>query len=193
MPTSPRSRSISALNGRWRQRDGRFSGLDGSSRRALGQPVHLGSREPGLAAPVDGPATNSEAPTTAIDLFTAATATFCVRYVSLVFRHDRRRVVHFNVTAHATAEWTARHIVHGSGLHRERAWAEGPATVSVIGAGTATANRPNQQNRRARTQRESVWLSRIVTESSQKLPAVVGWSLSSQRVIHMFPNGPGTG
>lgn len=28
-----------------------------------------------------------------------------------VLRHDRRRVVHFNVTAHATARWTAQQVV----------------------------------------------------------------------------------
>lgn len=47
----------------------------------------------------------------AIDFFTVATATFRIPYVSVVLRHDRRRVVHLNVTAHPTAEWTARQIV----------------------------------------------------------------------------------
>jgi putative transposase len=46
-----------------------------------------------------------------IDFFTVVTATFRILYVFVVLRHDRRRVVHFNVTAHPTAEWTARQIV----------------------------------------------------------------------------------
>ena len=37
-----------------------------------------------------------------IDFFTVATATFRIIYVFVVLRHDRRRVVHFNVTAHPT-------------------------------------------------------------------------------------------
>jgi hypothetical protein len=32
---------------------------------------------------------------------------FEVHYVFLVLAHERRRVVHFNVTTHPTAEWTA--------------------------------------------------------------------------------------
>jgi len=31
-----------------------------------------------------------------------------VLYIFLVLAHDRRRVVHFNVTAHPTAEWTVQ-------------------------------------------------------------------------------------
>ena len=46
-----------------------------------------------------------------MDLFTVATATFRVLYVFVVLRHDRRRMAHFNVTTHPTAEWTARQIV----------------------------------------------------------------------------------
>src|ERR1700730_7670973 len=42
-----------------------------------------------------------------IDFFTVATIRFQVLYVFLVLAHDRRRIVHFNVTAHPTAEWTA--------------------------------------------------------------------------------------
>jgi len=33
-----------------------------------------------------------------------------VLYVFLVLAHDRRRIVHFNVTAHPTAEWTAQQL-----------------------------------------------------------------------------------
>ena len=32
-------------------------------------------------------------------------------YVFLVLRHDRRHVVHFNVTTNPTAQWTARQII----------------------------------------------------------------------------------
>jgi putative transposase len=47
----------------------------------------------------------------AIDFFTVATITFRVLYVFLVLRHDRRRIVHFNVTADPTAQWAAQQIV----------------------------------------------------------------------------------
>ena len=39
------------------------------------------------------------------------TVTFRVLYVFLVLRHERRRVVHFNVLANPTARWTAKQIV----------------------------------------------------------------------------------
>ncbi len=45
-----------------------------------------------------------------LDFFTI-TATFRVLFVGVVLRHDRRRVVHFNVTEHPTAEWTAQQVV----------------------------------------------------------------------------------
>jgi hypothetical protein len=46
-----------------------------------------------------------------IDFFTVPTATFRVFYVFIVLMHERRRVVHFNVTEHPTARWTAQQIV----------------------------------------------------------------------------------
>jgi putative transposase len=45
-----------------------------------------------------------------IDFFTAPTVRFQVLYVFLVLAHDRRRILHFNVTAHPTAEWTAQQL-----------------------------------------------------------------------------------
>ncbi|MGB2821632.1 MAG: integrase core domain-containing protein [Phycisphaerae bacterium] len=47
----------------------------------------------------------------AIDFFTVPTVTFRVLYVFLILRHDRRRVVHFNVTTSPTARWAAQQIV----------------------------------------------------------------------------------
>jgi len=46
-----------------------------------------------------------------IDFFTVPTATFRILYVFLVLRHERRQVVHFNVTEQPTAQWTAQQIV----------------------------------------------------------------------------------
>ena len=45
-----------------------------------------------------------------VDFFTVPTIGFRVLYVFLVLAHERRRVVHFNVTAHPTAEWTAQQL-----------------------------------------------------------------------------------
>jgi putative transposase len=47
----------------------------------------------------------------AIDFFTVPTVTFNVLYGFVVLLHDRRHVVHFNVTAHPTARWTAQQII----------------------------------------------------------------------------------
>ena len=48
--------------------------------------------------------------TVSIDFFTVPTIRFQVLYVFLVLAHDRRRIVHFNVTAHPTAEWTGQQL-----------------------------------------------------------------------------------
>src|SRR6202165_3068874 len=45
-----------------------------------------------------------------IDFFTVPTIRFQVLYVFLVVAHERRRIVHFNVTAHPTAEWTVQQL-----------------------------------------------------------------------------------
>ena len=45
-----------------------------------------------------------------VDFFTVPTIRFQVLYVFLVLAHERRRVLHFNVTAHPTAEWTAQQL-----------------------------------------------------------------------------------
>ncbi len=47
----------------------------------------------------------------AIDFFTVPTVTFRVLFVFLVLAHDRRRIVHFNVTEHPSAEWTGRQLI----------------------------------------------------------------------------------
>ena len=46
-----------------------------------------------------------------VNFFAVPTVTFRILYVFLVLRHERRQVVHFNITAHPTAQWTAQQIV----------------------------------------------------------------------------------
>ena len=45
-----------------------------------------------------------------IDFFTVPTLRFQILYVFLVLAHDRRRIVHCNVTARPTAEWTGQQL-----------------------------------------------------------------------------------
>jgi transposase InsO family protein len=51
----------------------------------------------------------------ALDFFTVPTATSRVLFVLIVLSHGRRRLVHFNVTQHPTAEWTARQLIEACG------------------------------------------------------------------------------
>jgi len=53
--------------------------------------------------------------TVALDFFTVATATFKVLFVLVILTHDRRRILHFNATAHPTAVWTARQLLEACG------------------------------------------------------------------------------
>jgi putative transposase len=52
----------------------------------------------------------------AVDFFIVPTATFRILFVLVVLSHARRRLVHFNVTEHPTAGWTARQLVEAYGL-----------------------------------------------------------------------------
>ena len=45
-----------------------------------------------------------------VDFFTVPTVTLRVLFVFVVLSHDRRRIVHFNVTAHPTAAWTGQQL-----------------------------------------------------------------------------------
>jgi putative transposase len=47
----------------------------------------------------------------AIDFFTVPTARLRVLFVLVVLAHHRRRVLHFNVTEHPTATWTAQQLI----------------------------------------------------------------------------------
>jgi transposase InsO family protein len=47
-----------------------------------------------------------------IDFFVVPTATFRVLYVFLALEHDRRRILHFNVTDAPSARWTGQQLVN---------------------------------------------------------------------------------
>jgi hypothetical protein len=46
----------------------------------------------------------------AVDMFVVATATFRLLYAVIVLGHDRRKIIHFDVTAHPTQHWLAHQI-----------------------------------------------------------------------------------
>jgi hypothetical protein len=46
-----------------------------------------------------------------LDFFTVSTIRFHVLFVLILLAHDRRRVVHFNITQDPTALWTAQQVV----------------------------------------------------------------------------------
>jgi len=47
----------------------------------------------------------------ACDFFTVPTVTFRILFGFIMLTHERRRIVHVNVTEHPTAQWTAQQIV----------------------------------------------------------------------------------
>ena len=55
--------------------------------------------------------TNHVATLVSIDFFTVSAFTGRVLFVFVVLLHHRRRIVHFNVTEHPTAAWTAQQMI----------------------------------------------------------------------------------
>ena len=47
-----------------------------------------------------------------MDFFVVPTVTARLLYVLVVMNHERRRIVHFNITDAPTAAWTAQQIIH---------------------------------------------------------------------------------
>src|SRR5215469_11617449 len=45
------------------------------------------------------------------DFFVVPTVTFRVLYVFVVLEHQRRRLLHFNITSHPSSEWTVQQMV----------------------------------------------------------------------------------
>jgi putative transposase len=55
--------------------------------------------------------TNHVATLVSMDFFTVPTVTGRVLFVFVLLAHHRRRIVHFNVTEHPTAAWTAQQVI----------------------------------------------------------------------------------
>jgi putative transposase len=57
----------------------------------------------------------------ALDFFTVPTVTFQLLYCLFVIEHGRRKILHFNITSHPTADWVLqqlRETFSGAGPHR---------------------------------------------------------------------------
>ena len=80
-----------------------------------------------------------------VDFFTVPTVRFQVLHVFLVVAHDRRRVLHFHVTGHPAAEWTAQRLrdAFRGTPHR--------AIFCVIVAGSSATTSPNRSRVSAST------------------------------------------
>ena len=46
----------------------------------------------------------------AVDMFVVATAAFRFLYAIVVLGHDRRKIIHFDITAHPTQAWLSRQM-----------------------------------------------------------------------------------
>jgi hypothetical protein len=62
--------------------------------------------------------TNHLASAASMDFFTVPTLTGRVLFVVIVLSHVRRRIVHFNITEHPTADLTAQQVVEVPRRHR---------------------------------------------------------------------------
>jgi transposase InsO family protein len=49
--------------------------------------------------------------TVSIDFFTVPTLGFSILYVFLIISHDRRKIIHFNITRNPTDAWTAQQLI----------------------------------------------------------------------------------
>ncbi|MDY6949736.1 MAG: helix-turn-helix domain-containing protein, partial [Pseudomonadota bacterium] len=58
----------------------------------------------------------------ACDFCVAVTSTFRVLYVLVIIEHHSRRLIHFNVTAHPTAQWTRQQLREAAGYEERYAY-----------------------------------------------------------------------
>ncbi|MBE0564352.1 MAG: transposase [Krumholzibacteria bacterium] len=101
--------------------------------------------------------------TVVVDFLTVPTVTFRTLYVFVVLSLDRRRIVHFNVTTHPTAEWTALQLYQAFPfdsaprfLVRDRDGIYGGAVSAALASmGNAEARMPQSHDRVQRASRQA--------------------------------------
>ena len=98
-----------------------------------------------------------------IDFFTAPTIRFQILYVFLVLAHDRRRIMHFNVTAHPTAEWTGQQLREASHLIRLLNTCFETVTASLVMSLASMWNRwASRQRFRLREHPQGAYVERVI-------------------------------
>jgi hypothetical protein len=70
-----------------------------------------------------------------MDFFTVPTVTGRILFVFVVLLHHRRRIVHFNVTEHPTAAWTAQQVVEAFPDDKERYQADNGFHSGIVSTG----------------------------------------------------------
>ena len=85
---------------------------------------------------------------TAFDFFTVPTVTFKLLYCFFIIEHGRRKILHFNITYHPTAEWVVQQLREAFpevGLYRYAIFdRDSKFDANVIGFLQATGLKPKQ-------------------------------------------------
>jgi hypothetical protein len=131
---------------------------DGARESDLGPPAHSGRTRPArlrdcradrrqVHAPDRAPTLANVAhldvhlhDLVAIDFFLVSTLTFRLLFVFVVLRHDRREILHLNVTDHPTAVWTLRQLTQAFQKTRLRITSSGIETGSMAKSSHAASS-----------------------------------------------------
>ena len=80
------------------------------SERSISRWMKRAPQDPGLARRWQAFLRNHREVITAMDFFTVPTVTFNLLYCFFIISHDRRQIVHFNVTQHPTTSWIVQQL-----------------------------------------------------------------------------------
>ena len=66
-----------------------------------------------------------------MDFFSVPTVTFNLLYVFFIIGHDRRRILHFNVTRHPTSVWIVQQLREAFPMNRPRSFSSSTTMPSM--------------------------------------------------------------